>query len=411
MFWLDYPLITVKSAVFLLAVLVTALLVPAGAGAQDDVNVARAAVQAAQADVDAAQQAANLAAERYFAAIDQLEFINVEVAEIETEIASASSVVADATRSVRDLVVSQYVDTMKGPQSVDLDDINRHARGRALTRIAANVYADSVDIYRAARDVLTDLEQRQSQLRGEQEALVAELDASQIEANDNLELLTELTATLQTELDRAEEAERLRLEEEARKAAEEAERIAAEQEAQRQAEAARIAAEQAANQPTPVPVAQPTTTPGEPTTEPQETSTPVPTSPPVASTGWVCPVAGPTSFIDSWGAPRVSGRWHKGTDMMANTGTPVVAVASGTVEHRGNRVGGLSAHLMSDTGDRYYYTHLDGYENVGAGWVAQGTVIGYVGMSGNAPVPHLHFEFHPGNGDPINPYPTLIATC
>ncbi|MGZ0230300.1 MAG: hypothetical protein ACKVKO_10145, partial [Acidimicrobiales bacterium] len=70
-----------KFAVFLLAVLVTALLVPAGAGAQDDVSVARAAVQAAQADVDAAQQAANLAAERYFAAIDQLEFINVEIAE------------------------------------------------------------------------------------------------------------------------------------------------------------------------------------------------------------------------------------------------------------------------------------------------------------------------------------------
>lgn len=65
---------------------------------------------------------------------------------------------------------------------------------------------------------------------------------------------------------------------------------------------------------------------------------------------WICPVAGPVSFIDSWGAPRSGGRSHKGVDMFANRSTPVVAPVSGTVEHRSNRIGGLSFHLWGDDG-------------------------------------------------------------
>lgn len=140
---------------------------------------------------------------------------------------------------------------------------------------------------------------------------------------------------------------------------------------------------------------------------------PVPpsTSPPPAPTN-ACPVAGPVAFVDSWGSARSGGRRHQGVDMLAAGGTPVVAPVAGTVTHRGNRVGGLSFHLAGDDGAYYYGTHLSGYG--ASGWVPAGTVVGYVGDSGNARgTPHLHFEIHPaGEGTPaVNPYPTVALLC
>lgn len=124
----------------------------------------------------------------------------------------------------------------------------------------------------------------------------------------------------------------------------------------------------------------------------------------------VCPVAGAHSFINSWGFARSGGRRHKGVDMMANIGVPLVAPVSGTVTHRGNRVGGLSYHLEGDDGHYYYGTHLSGYGE--SGYVRAGTVIGYVGDSGNASgIPHLHFEIHPNNGNATNPYPSVAYVC
>ena len=126
-----------------------------------------------------------------------------------------------------------------------------------------------------------------------------------------------------------------------------------------------------------------------------------------------CPVDGPVDFIDSWGYARSGGRSHKGVDMMADHGVPTVAPVSGEVQHRGSSLGGLSWYVYGDNGNMYYGTHLQGYENQGVGWVEAGTVIGYVGSSGNASEsgPHLHFEIHPGGGAAVNPYPATAAAC
>ena len=125
-----------------------------------------------------------------------------------------------------------------------------------------------------------------------------------------------------------------------------------------------------------------------------------------------CPVdGGGLHFTDTWGAAR-AGHRHQGVDMLAARGTPTVAPVSGRVEHRGTSLGGLSWYVYGDNGNMYYGTHLQGYENQGVGWVAAGTVIGYVGDTGNARgTPHLHFEVHPGGGGAVNPYPYVAEAC
>jgi murein DD-endopeptidase MepM/ murein hydrolase activator NlpD len=118
------------------------------------------------------------------------------------------------------------------------------------------------------------------------------------------------------------------------------------------------------------------------------------------------PVAGPNEYIDSWGFPRSGGRRHKGTDIMAAAGTPVVAVKDGAVTSGSSSLGGITLWLETDDGTRYYYAHLQSIE-IGTGRVGAGQVIGYVGSTGNASasVPHLHFEIH--RPDAVNPYPEL----
>lgn len=128
----------------------------------------------------------------------------------------------------------------------------------------------------------------------------------------------------------------------------------------------------------------------------------------VGAGGLVCPVRGFTTYANTWGAPRSGGRTHEGVDLMAPTGTPLVAVTAGHVRFWTNRLGGRVASLTADNGTRYYYAHLSTY----AGWsrrVDRGEVIGYVGSTGNAGAPHLHFEVHPGGGAAVSPYAHVLA--
>jgi murein DD-endopeptidase MepM/ murein hydrolase activator NlpD len=129
---------------------------------------------------------------------------------------------------------------------------------------------------------------------------------------------------------------------------------------------------------------------------------------------YLFPVAGPTTFTNDWGFARPGGRSHQGIDLFAARGTPVVAVADGTLFNVGwNGLGGWRLWLRDTAGNGFYYAHLDAYSPAareGAS-VARGTVLGYVGDSGDArgTSPHLHFEIHPGGGGPVPPYPIVTG--
>ncbi|MGQ0680147.1 MAG: M23 family metallopeptidase [Actinomycetota bacterium] len=128
------------------------------------------------------------------------------------------------------------------------------------------------------------------------------------------------------------------------------------------------------------------------------------------------PVAGPSKFSHDWGFPRYTPtpHLHKGTDIFAAFGTPIVTSESGRVIAKGTAgAGGISVWVGADTGTAYYYAHLQSWvKGLAVGQrVEKGAVIGFVGDTGNAEggSPHLHFEIHPGGkGSPArDPKPFL----
>jgi murein DD-endopeptidase MepM/ murein hydrolase activator NlpD len=122
-----------------------------------------------------------------------------------------------------------------------------------------------------------------------------------------------------------------------------------------------------------------------------------------------CPVAGQSDFVDSWGDARSSGRRHEGVDMAAERGTPVLAVRDGDAEFKRSRLGGNAIWLVTASGERFYYAHLDGWEGESRS-VTAGEIIGYVGNTGNAKGDHLHFETRAGD-EAVNPYPFTERAC
>jgi murein DD-endopeptidase MepM/ murein hydrolase activator NlpD len=168
-----------------------------------------------------------------------------------------------------------------------------------------------------------------------------------------------------------------------------------------------------ASEPAPLPVA-PSTSPipkgragkapgeGNQNGLPPVLSKPPNVTPKLTANGYVFPVYGNSSFIDTFGAFRgdVAGGWHHGDDIFAALGAPLLAVSHGTVFSVGwNRVGGWRLWLRDDKGNEFYYAHLSAYSPlaVNGAIVQAGDVLGFVGDTGDAAgTPyHLHFEVHP----------------
>jgi murein DD-endopeptidase MepM/ murein hydrolase activator NlpD len=129
---------------------------------------------------------------------------------------------------------------------------------------------------------------------------------------------------------------------------------------------------------------------------------PLKVTPPLGLSGYVFPVVGEVSYGDTYGAFRgdVPGNWHHGDDIFAKLGTPVVAVASGTLNRVGwEKLGGWRLWVRDSLGNEFYYAHLAAYSPraLRSNNVTAGEVVGFIGNTGDAFTtwPHLHFEVHP----------------
>lgn len=144
-----------------------------------------------------------------------------------------------------------------------------------------------------------------------------------------------------------------------------------------------------------------------------------------SSAALAMPIAGypATALHRDWGDPREGGkRKHQGIDLMAPSGTPVVAALPGTVEKLfDSERGGHTLYIRSlDRRWSLYYAHLKGYApGLAEGQrVARGQVVGYVGDTGNAGAGNTHLHFGVSwmragdrwyQGEPVDPYPLLAG--
>ena len=126
-----------------------------------------------------------------------------------------------------------------------------------------------------------------------------------------------------------------------------------------------------------------------------------------------CPVQGLDAVANNFGyvvskrlgVPR---HIHQGNDIAAPYGASIIAPFDGTAVASADPLGGWAVKVYSPIG-YVYNAHLSAYGHLGE--VKAGEVIGFVGATGDASGPHDHFEWHPGAGPAVDPYPYLMAVC
>jgi murein DD-endopeptidase MepM/ murein hydrolase activator NlpD len=128
-----------------------------------------------------------------------------------------------------------------------------------------------------------------------------------------------------------------------------------------------------------------------PAPAPAPAAAPAPPAPPAS--GWVNPLPGYTNGHCNYWEWRGTYN-HRGEDWPAPHGTPIRAVAAGTVSTAWQSGAGNYTVIRHDNGAASVYMHQSSFA-VWSGRVSAGQIIGYVGSTGNSTGPHLHFEIQP----------------
>lgn len=333
------------------------------------VSADEAAAQAAREIADARERA-DRAATAYFEAESRLDSLEVEAEALDAEVAQLEAQMDALGGRVQEIAVKRFTRSSlaTSPLLTGFDSVAEQMQLAAFAAVIDDNSEDDLDEYESVRRDLEAKQQRLSSAREEIEEEQRNLAALRDQAEDEVERL------------KAVEEQRLK---------DVAVRKALEAEQRRRAAAAQASAARS----------------------PKASGSRAPARD-LATSGWVCPTGNASvAFGDTWGAPRSGGRTHKGVDMIGPRGTPIYAVVSGFAKPNSSTLGGLGVWFRGGDGNAYFYAHLDSYAQLGN--VSAGTVIGYMGDTGNAKysTPHLHFEIHPGGGEAVNPYPTVRANC
>lgn len=380
-----------------------------------------AAVRAAN-EIQAARDRADAAAQAMFDAESRLDTLEVDIGAAEKELAGVEAQADSMRSSLQQDAQRSFVNSGAAmPLLIDLDQANAGItadRQASVARGTASVELDDFDA--VMKDVTAkraDLERRQEtttqarqqfeDLQAAAEAEVVKLAAVEKQRLADVAVQRELERQRQARL--AQEATAARQLQDANAATALANAaVSTKNSASGDSSGGSSSGGGSSVTPAPEPSG---SAQGAASPAPAPEPAPVPPSPPpsIAGSGIVCPVAGPHAFADTWGAARSGGRSHEGVDMMAPSGTPLVAVESGYAEFKTTRLGGNSVWVNGNSGTRYFYAHLSAWEGSSRN-VSQGEVIGYVGATGNTTANHLHFELRPG-GRAVNPYPYVRAVC
>jgi murein DD-endopeptidase MepM/ murein hydrolase activator NlpD len=132
-----------------------------------------------------------------------------------------------------------------------------------------------------------------------------------------------------------------------------------------------------------------------------------------SSSGLTIPASGPiTSYFGYRYHPILHFmRFHAGIDIGAGWGSPIVAAADGQVVGTGWAGGyGREVQIAHGGGITTVYAHMSEIVAQPGGFVHAGQLIGYVGASGLATGPHLHFEVRQG-GTPVNPLGVRLVSA
>jgi murein DD-endopeptidase MepM/ murein hydrolase activator NlpD len=389
------------AALVALVVLVPLLVVGSGTehapaaaqtGTERELDQARAALRELRRELEAAEQDEASRSEQLAEAEDRLERLEAVVNEVALQVERQRVLVRDAEADLAEaeaelaVLDDQVVDRIarlfkQGPELAFETLLSASGADEAIARtelLERVILADQIDL-EALDAYRVNVEVRREIVRTEQARLEEQLEEQELLRDEAAELRSSRALAAAEARQRTaqlgEEHEDLEAEEETLVALIERQREVErqrEEEQQRRASAARAAAAPPARAAAP--------------------------APPAASGGFRWPMC---ARVTSEYGPRW-GTLHRGIDLGAPTGTPIRSVAAGTVLFAGWQGGYGNMTLIDHGGVVSAYAHQSGFAVGQGARVAQGQVIGYIGMTGNTTGPHLHLEIRVG-GSAVNP--------